>query len=446
MYGSTPLEDIINYNVVARCLTEWTSSNGGVPDQTSISEGVGNKFSDLDNTFSVRSALHGVALTGSAATPSVISVWNQPNAAVKRRYQVTLGLGLFTQGKLLPTKFMASQLAVELTLAKVEDCLVANGFPISASNGVTFVNPTYSVTDVNMIPEILEFDSSYDNMFLKGLQEGGVPIKFASWHFYQFSYDGSNNANILINERSRSVKSIFTVIRRQNSTLYNDAGATLANVGPSQNLESYQYRIGGRYFPASPVQVTSSAGPNLGGCEAFLELQKALHTVGDSALSTNTSFATWARPFLAGGGNASAASSVNESDGALTLDMMTSGGAINIRDVVAGVTARGVPCHAFGSDNFCFATCLETTSGMEISGLNAEEQSDISLNIKWNGSGPGGNNFMIETYVFYDAMVVLRENNVLCFINQRCWSLFSKIKVCFVLIKWIMLKLKLTLP
>jgi len=152
------------------------------------------------------------------------------------------------------------------------------------------------------------------------------------------------------------------------------------------------------------------------------------------------------RPFLAGGGNASAASSVNESDGALTLDMMTSGGAINIRDVVAGVTARGVPCHAFGSDNFCFATCLETTSGMEISGLNAEEQSDISLNIKWNGSGPGGNNFMIETYVFYDAMVVLRENNVLCFINQRCWSLFSKIKVCFVLIKWIMLKLKLTLP
>lgn len=40
LYGATPLEDVINYNQIARCLTEWTATNDqGAIDQTSISEG-----------------------------------------------------------------------------------------------------------------------------------------------------------------------------------------------------------------------------------------------------------------------------------------------------------------------------------------------------------------------------------------------------------------------
>jgi hypothetical protein len=54
---------------------------------------------------------------------------------------------------------------------------------------------------------------------------------------------------------------------------------------------------------------------------------------------------------------------------------------------------------------------LETSNGVEISGLNAEEQSDISLQIYWKTSqGPTN---VIEVYSYYDAMWVLRENNVL---------------------------------
>lgn len=34
---------------------------------------------------------------------------------VTRRYQVQLALGLMTQEKLIPTKYMASQLAIELS-------------------------------------------------------------------------------------------------------------------------------------------------------------------------------------------------------------------------------------------------------------------------------------------------------------------------------------------
>lgn len=69
---------------------------------------------------------------------------------------------------------MASQLAIELTLEQPAACIIAvNGYQAGAS-GAT---PTYSVGNVNLIPEILEFDASYDAMFLKGLRDGGVPIK-----------------------------------------------------------------------------------------------------------------------------------------------------------------------------------------------------------------------------------------------------------------------------
>lgn len=45
---------------------------------------------------------------------------------------------------------------------------------------------------------------------------------------------------------------------------------------------------------------------------------------------------------------------------------------------------------------------METSSGMEISGLNAEEQSDISLMVNWSGAqNPQG--FILESFVFYDG-------------------------------------------
>lgn len=97
---------------------------------------------------------------------------------------------------------MASQLAIELTLENPDGCIfVLNG----TGSGAT---PTYAVGNVNLIPEILEFDASYDAMFLRGLREGGVPLKFSSWHTFIFSIGSTSNANFLINERSRSVKAV----------------------------------------------------------------------------------------------------------------------------------------------------------------------------------------------------------------------------------------------
>ena len=408
LYGATPLEDIIQYNVIVRALTEWTSTNQvGSLDQTSIAEGIGGVVIGTGGTglggaissyVNVRQAyIHGVDST------TTVGFSNIPNSTTvngitgpTRRYQVNLALGLLTQDKLLPVKFMASQLSIELSLAPEAECILAQA--TGSGN-----NPTYGVSNFNMIPEILEFDSSYDAMFLKGLQDGGVPIKFSSWHSFIFSTGGSSSINVLVQERSRSVKALFAVQRRAPSSLLVDHGAFLFSSTPAQTLQNYQYRIGGRYFPAQPVQCSTTVGsavPN-GGCEAYVELQKALNIVGDYRLSTSTNVLRWGMlPETITLGSAAL-----EGDFTSNQKVMTSAG------VPSYLTATAPYAGNVGSACYASAIDLETSNGIEISGLNAEEQSDISFSANFSGAQQA--NYNIEIYSYYDAMIILRENNVL---------------------------------
>ena len=288
LYGSTPLEDIPNYNYIVRALTEWTGSDPLGADQTSVSDGIGGIMptisgSSLNGSANVAIAkaagslnpvignvrqkiIQGVDLrvgallndadantnTGFGVVPngtSITALATRVSINSKdpvRRYQVQLALGLLTQEKLIPTKFMASQLAIEITLANPADCI----YQMVAGTQST---PTYSISNVNLIPEILEFDASYDESFLRGLQNGGVPIKFATWNNYRFSATGQQTMNLQIQERSRSVKAIFAMLRREQPLLQADSGATFFNADvtttdAASTLQDFQFRIGGRYL------------------------------------------------------------------------------------------------------------------------------------------------------------------------------------------------------
>jgi hypothetical protein len=428
LYGSTPIEDIVNYNMIVRCLTEWSSSNPAVPDQSSVSEGIGgvvfgstghsnsilgsatqlqpqglvnvrqNHIQGLDtiNGPSTKAALTGAAGVGPVPAES--------GDIITRRYQISFALGMFTQEKLIPTKFMASQLAIEITLENASACIFYK------SESAPSVSPSYVVKNVNLIPEILEFDASYDAMFLMGLQQGGVPIKFSSWHTYIFATGGGSRLNLQIQERSRSVKALFAIQRRAPINFGSDSGAmhfvTKNGVGASnaaglpdaETLQEYQFRIGGRYFPASPVQCSLMAGSRIpnGGAEALIELQKALNSLGDYRLSTAVNSKTWGVGLCyngakdPGSGSPLTYSSIHgaydypysEHDFTTSLVMVRNGVAR-----MAGVTSYNnsaasaeAPAggNAFagntGSANFGMAIDLETSNGVEISGLNAEEQ------------------------------------------------------------------------
>lgn len=281
LYGSTPIEDIPAYNVITRALTEWTTElSHGVMTTGSIAQGIGGIAPGYSGQLSatqgigasnpclvnVRLAyIHGVSLAFTAADagtntghgvvpngPTVIAALATMTRIVGqnpiRRYQVQLNLGLFNQEKLIPTKFMASQLAIEITLESAAGCMIyyTRGTP-------TTTVPTYQVLNVNLIPEILEFDASYDESFLQGLRSGGVPIKFSTYNNFRFSTQGATTQNLQIQERSRSVKSIFCLQRRDPVHIGTDSGASFFNTDQNtaeaaSTFQEYQFRIGGRYF------------------------------------------------------------------------------------------------------------------------------------------------------------------------------------------------------
>jgi len=84
-----------------------------------------------------------------SSVPSKLCSW-----AIHPR-QVSASKEAKLTARLLPTKFMASQLAIELTLENPDACIFVQ--TVSGSGA----NPTYGVGNINLIPEILEFDASY---------------------------------------------------------------------------------------------------------------------------------------------------------------------------------------------------------------------------------------------------------------------------------------------
>jgi hypothetical protein len=203
--------------------------------------------------------------------------------------------------------------------------------------------------------------------------------------------------NLLIQERSRSVKAIFAMQRRTPDDITKDSGGFHTATGGV--LQQYQFRIGGRYFPAAPVQVGGLASTN-GGAEAYVELSKALHIVGDYRLSTGVNTTRWGLPL----DTTAASMQLQEADFTKTINSYSSTGVPDCTYTLG--TVRNV-----GSGTFAMAVNLETSSGVEISGLNAEEQSDIALIAQYSSAQAAG--FAIDVYTYYDAMIVLRENNVL---------------------------------
>jgi hypothetical protein len=333
LYGSLVLEDIQEYSTLVRIFTE-----AGV--QSDYFDSLGGI---LDGMYDTQTG--GNALVGN----------NQPTS-----YCLNLLSGLLTCKKLIPLKWMAAQLAIELTLGSGEETLITDG-----------TNPSYSVTNVNFIAEMLEFDSTYDTAFYAGLVQGGVPLKFSSWHYHTSNVVGSNTS-VQIHERSRSVKAGFAVLRQNTvaanldkNFFFNSISSAAAANGTitasnASIVQEFQWRVGGRYYPSQPVSCVR------GGPEALVELLKCMDALGDYRMASNiypTSFSP-------------------------------SGG---------------------GGQNFIMASEFENTDVMpdSIAGINAEEQSDINLTIKTAAGVSGANGgFRVEVFMHYDCLLIVRDGNV----------------------------------
>lgn len=457
LYGSLVLEDIQEYKTLARIFTETgTNKNYGSSTSSILNGDAESTMHNVQNPYAVVGTSNGASLTQSSGTFSSNAIADnniiqqqmiggacnalgtssataktvqatfydigsdlvKGSSSVTRTFTIQLLSGLLSCKKLLPLKWMASQIAIEITVASVTECVITN----------MSVPPVVTLKNMNLVTEILEFDSSYDYAFFEGLNKPtGVPIKFSSWHYHQFSITG-NNLTYQIHERSRSVKSAFAVIRQLTPQLQFDsdwffhnmndsvspADVTFATSGTATGLKTpgfsrasattlgalttsaltsagqgilndccpvqqYQWRIGGQYYPAQPVRVTGALGPNntniiCRGEEAFLELQKALDTLGDG----------------------------------------THSGGIHHWNY----TMTGTNGYNGEGSKFIIGTSFETPGlGPEsVNGINAEEQNDLALTIQGSqGGSPGTTTALakkLEVFVNFDCLLLVRSGNV----------------------------------
>ncbi len=167
-----------------------------------------------------------------------------------------------------------------------------------------------------------------------------------------------------------------------NSQLGTPSGGSITGFS---SLQNFQFRIGGRYFPAAPVQCSTDTGSAIsnGGAEAYIELSKALNIVGDYRLSTPANTLRWAVPCTYGViDDAAAGAKLPNFDFLATQRGVFPSGTAYVQQAQSLVAASGVASAGpLGSACFAMSTNLETSNGIEISGLNAEEQVSFLINV-----------------------------------------------------------------
>jgi hypothetical protein len=423
LYGSSVLEDIRGYNDIARMLIEHVGTNGQQSaDESTIAEGQGGVVIDVDSTggyygnSNVRQKMvQGVSVgtqpvsaadfTGGTGFSSIPQSTVRPSAIgdnggayTTRRYTMPFLLGMFLQDKLIATKFMASQFAIELTLEQPQACIYA---PV-VGGGST---PTYVIANVALLPEMQVFDSVFDETFVEGLENGGVMYKFASWRQYTTSLN-SSNINFAIAERSRWLKAIFVVQKRATPSFSTDQGACLfdTSLNGQSTLQSFQIRAGGKFYPPSPVECSpNGAAVSNGGSEAYVELAKALRSYNDKRLSSSVNTTRWALQ------NASGV--LHDTDYKTAIGSYSAAGVPNIVNVESVTNAF---CGNVGSQMFIMASNFDSSSRGELAGLNGEEQNSIQFIANWKESqvsGAANVPVQIIAYTYFDSVFILGANN-----------------------------------
>lgn len=134
-----------------------------------------------------------------------------------------------------------------------------------------------------------------------------------------------------------------------------------------------------------------------------------MNTLGRTAPSAMTTI-RWAMNSVAST-NGGAFTTLPEQDYKDAIDFCMSTGSWLVGAPSRSTQQLNTEAGILGSCQFAQSIDLETTSGMEISGLNAEEQSDISLLLRYSAAQSTG--FIYDVFTYVDQMLVLHENNVM---------------------------------
>ena len=418
LYGSLVLEDIQDYNLIQRIFTELVMPAGSTTSTTLMSQGIGPSQWENNNTTPSNNIIAGKGYGRLGITRSNYHT-QQPTESgatlptsvgeVVRRYAVPINTGLFQQKNLIPLKYMASQLQLEIELAEGVDCMTW-----VRSGGTSPVIPSTAEVEValpEIVTELLEFDSEFDAA-IYDLLGNGLPIHFTSWHTTTQTIPGTGFAQLNIQESSRSVKYALAVLLDDTarSLVYDShrfyAGLNTKNIAggaivtadvPWQLtdtralLENYQWRLGGTYYPSQPIPVYGATSngtlPSLVSdanyadppVEAYQEVAKVF---GNMFGEDGVYFGTLENSFL---GPRLASTSNQDSVDARSFVMVGN----------------------FMSDR-----------GDIINGINAEEQNDLQLLMRFNiTQGVSPQSKTVKIIVAFDNLIILGESNNMVLVN-----------------------------
>ena len=183
--------------------------------------------------------------------------------------------GLLNNTKYLPVGWCAGGGCVlELTLD-------SNAVALYQVAGQT--DATYSVTDVNYVAQMVETSADFNNAFSAMLQEqGGIQWHSQSFRGHTYSIAGGvTQAVVPVSERSKSIKSIFTILRPNNQFDINEA--TISQRCKFA-MNSLQYKIGANTYPQQNIRTQS---------ELFAELLKSVGPLGDTRSDTRMGVVNW---------------------------------------------------------------------------------------------------------------------------------------------------------
>jgi len=402
LYGSLVLEDIQDYNILQRIFTETVLPTGSLQSSNAIYQGLGPSRRNINTTTNFTAAPYAPSYSRfnyhSTSNEDTPANWG----ITSRRYHIPINSGLFQQHNLLPLKFMASQLSIELEIADAVDCCIC---VLGTGAGATV--PTALTVQVGLpelVSELLEFDSDFDQA-IYNVMEVGLPIYYQSWHVTTQNVTPNLTVQLNVQESARSVRYALAVILDDNNrTLRRDAHhfiaglqATAVDAIATDNgstssfnqsaLESYQWRLGGTYYPSQPVAVMSgNSGPNIIGVdanysdppiEAYAELMKVF---GNMFADDGTYFGDQRLQYFS-----------EPRHGTALTD-------------------------TFQTTAFVMAGNFMSDRGDIISGINAEEQNDLQLIMKFVGT-TNGTTKTAKIVTCFDNMIILGQSNNLTHVN-----------------------------
>lgn len=229
--GSSVLEDVGDYNVLAAMIADCQSSE--------------------DRRIYTGTILEGA---GGARTGAVVS------ASGSETYAIPLLSGVVgtLAHKMLPVGMMNNALVLELTLA---DAAVPGTV---AANHI----PNWEVSEVELVGEMVQVSPAVDAS-IRQMNAGGVRIGSQTFVLHSNTVSGdSASTNLLISSNASSAKTLFSVFRKSGDTVAAASKSVSGRYNPYGDTGFWVYVINGTRYPSRPVRSDT---------EAFAELQKSWH-------------------------------------------------------------------------------------------------------------------------------------------------------------------------